>query len=97
MFGTSQRDWASLAIYEKRRERREASRERWARRRRYLCLCLCLCRQRRRWALARGGRRASVASWGLALTSDPTNVGYRQERLYLDQELELGLLTVAAP
>ena len=36
MFGTSQRDWAVLATYEKRRERLEASRERWAKRRRYL-------------------------------------------------------------
>ena len=35
MFGTSQRDWALLATYEKRRERLEASRERWAERRRY--------------------------------------------------------------
>ena len=35
MFGTSQRDWAFLTTYEKRRERRAASRERWVKRRRY--------------------------------------------------------------
>lgn len=36
MFGTSQRDWAFLMTHDKRIERREASRERWAKRRRYL-------------------------------------------------------------
>ena len=33
MFGTSQRDWAVLATFEKRKERLERSRERWAQRR----------------------------------------------------------------
>lgn len=33
MFGTSQREWAFLTTYEKRKKRREESRERWASRR----------------------------------------------------------------
>ena len=36
IFATSQRDWAFVATYEKRKEQLEASRERWATRRRYL-------------------------------------------------------------
>lgn len=36
MFRTSQRDWALLATHEKSKERREASLQRWAKRKRYL-------------------------------------------------------------
>jgi len=36
MFGTSQRDWAFLATWEKRKQHRETSRERWATRKQYL-------------------------------------------------------------
>ena len=36
MFGTTQRDWALSATYEKRAEQRQKSRNRWSRRRRYL-------------------------------------------------------------
>ena len=41
MFGTSQRDWAFLATYDKRTERLETSRERWRKRRRYLSAGRC--------------------------------------------------------
>jgi len=36
MFGTSQREWALLATYEKRKQHRGTSRERWATRNKYL-------------------------------------------------------------